>query len=45
MVSLPQKSVTQAESLAGWEKEKLNPLFYRYSKLKRAWVLKESFSA
>jgi transposase len=34
-----------AERLAGWEKLKLNQLFYRYPELKRAWVLKESFRA
>ena len=34
-----------AERLAGWEKERLNRLFYRYPELKRAWVLKESFRA
>jgi len=35
----------RAERLVGWEKERLNQLFYRYPELKRAWVLKESFSA
>ena len=34
-----------AERLAGWEKLKLNQLFYRYPELERAWVLKESFRA
>ncbi len=34
-----------AERLTGWEKTRLNQLFYRYPELKRAWVLKESFRA
>ncbi len=33
------------ERLADWEKERLNQLFYRYSELGRAWVLKENFRA
>jgi transposase len=32
-----------AERLAGWEKARLNELFYRYPELGRAWVLKENF--
>jgi transposase len=31
------------ERLVGWEKLKLNNLFYHYPELKRAWVLKEGF--
>jgi len=34
-----------AERLADWEKERLCQLFYCYPKLKRAWMLKESFRA
>jgi len=35
----------RAKSLADWERARLNQLFYRYPESKRAWVLKESFSA
>jgi len=31
--------------VAGWEKERLSQLFYRYPELGRAWILKESFRA
>ena len=34
-----------AERLSGWEKARLNQLFYRYPELRRAWMLKESFRA
>jgi len=34
-----------AERLADREKERLNRLFYCYTELRRAWVLKESFRA
>ena len=32
-----------AEKLTGWEKARLNQLFYRYPELERAWLLKERF--
>jgi len=32
-----------AERLTGWEKIRLNQLFYHYPELKIAWMLKESF--
>jgi transposase len=34
-----------AERLVGWERAKLNRLFYSYPELGSAWVLKESFRA
>jgi len=34
-----------AERLAGWEKERLDELFYYYPELGRAWMLKEGFRA
>ncbi len=34
-----------AERLSGWEKARLNQLFYRYPELRRAWMLKDGFRA
>lgn len=32
-----------AERLTGWERTRLNQLFYRYPEMERAWLLKERF--